>query len=1624
MAYLLSCLLICSGSLQAQSVWPTQVNTIILPPYSPFTSDYVNVPNKMTVNLFLRDINASNVKVRLRLSITGQATGIKITTNPQANTPILTLDGGVPVRLSDADLEPYFRTENLTFSGITAAQYSSSGGKMPEDFYRICFEAYELRTGAKISVTNGCANAWIMLNDPPFLNTPSNNVQLAVKQPTTVSFQWTPRHKGSPNAAFATEYLLQLTELMPGFDNNPQAAFLASRPLFETTVPNTMYVYGLQGEIPLEAGRKYAWRVRCVPVGELQQLDLFKNNGYSEIFTFTYKGSCPDPIMVTAKTKGNTRLEVTWTAPDPNQQEFVVAYRKAGLPNAAWFEEKTLNTSLTIYDLSPNTSYEYKVRCNCADGGESGFSPVQTVATPAETQTNYTCGAIAAPIAIKNMNPLNLLMARDEIKAGDFAVKLTKVSGSRGTFSGEGYITVPYLNNARIAVYFENVFVNSDYELAKGEVRTKYDPEWKSITDLDTYFEGGGNTGKVVTGNNAADIEVGVVINRPEDIKVTINSDHAANPQSPAATITITGSNGETITKSVDKLPTTIKDKDGNIYQADESGKVTQVAKGGANAASQLPPPQERNTLHPDKAVVKFMAYPEKQTYAFDEWDPVYTKSLLFGKSYEKLSDDYYVSAKAIIAAKVDVVKAVMTVTDPAIIPDSIQFITGKGTRYLSKLIGKNTYEITVVGGPANDAQELFAVYTPKDGKPMTLGKLLITAYTEKQRKVFLVPVNGAAVDKDDIRATLQRVYGPLGINWEVEVDKPLTDMSWDLDGDEALNVEGSGLTDTQTREMKALNEALSKSRTIDDKAVYLFVLKSGKGKDKLLSGDMPRNRQFGYLFTDAKSNLGQTIAHELGHGVFHLKHTFDGYGFRDNDLTDNLMNYSQGTKLTKFQWDAIHDPGVVWGIFEKDAATEQQAVRIKELLAWIRSNKGKATQFDRDDYFLGVDPRNRFYRNRVDLTDGSTVDLFADVYGKGEVDLTLSNERYNNLYAGVGIPSLGKDLDYGKVDNIPFRDEYHTVFYLGIYYKDRHGPAIQLYTHSYEEYKLLLKDLQLDIEPVKPAIINLYKKAFELAGDDCDKVDVVYENIPDFVISERSDTALWDALVSLSKCMMDETGTNEELGALNILKSFKNQAWLFQKLKDNPAVVLDLRHRLDDKMGDKNAKAFATFLLNLANRYWTTEQRSTIKHDVFWGDDHDKPGPFHTILMQVEEVGGDQLSIVNAFGRVNLIPLTYQVGEVLGSFNCGLFEPVRLHFINSSESVLAPGIYLYYLGVSKNLEEAGESIMTDLNFLGATSSIRILLTKGAPTLLRVVAAIQLVKMPVDAALNSPKVRQELMSTDAGKKFLDVWPVISIGMDISLISTDILYNFAKSSAAAKAALRNQGYGDAANDLERVEEAVTQHTNTVQQTAQQTAQRAITHMNPGELDNLTAVTSVARADSRAINKVPSLVNEGKAVVVAPQANTVLKQKVDDYLTAYTAGTTARQGELGEEIAELLSREMNPNAGSVVNVKINNSGHGFDVLSLEPDINNPTVVRMFECKPMTNGSVALPSTNKGMQMSQTWIDGNIELMVNSTNTELNTLGHTLERLSLQGRIEKYVVTVDKELGQVIIFKLDNF
>src|SRR5690606_38985589 len=90
------------------------------------------------------------------------------------------------------------------------------------------------------------------------------------------------------------------------------------------------------------------------------------------------------------------------------------------------------------------------------------------------------CG-ITSEIQITNTQPLPQLFRNEIFTAGDFPVTVKEISGADGTFTGSGYIVVPYLQDTRIKVSFVNIKINDEYQLINGIVETDYDETWSGV---------------------------------------------------------------------------------------------------------------------------------------------------------------------------------------------------------------------------------------------------------------------------------------------------------------------------------------------------------------------------------------------------------------------------------------------------------------------------------------------------------------------------------------------------------------------------------------------------------------------------------------------------------------------------------------------------------------------------------------------------------------------------------------------------------------------------------------------------------------------------------------------------------------------------------------------------------------------------------------------------------------------------------------------------------------------------------------------------------------------------------------------------------------------------------------
>ncbi len=435
----------------------------LTPPYSVYLSDYARPGSEqMKVYLLLRDLREPQHDVRLRLTIEGA--GIRLQTNPAFLPPPITLEGGVPLIISGETLAPYLESGNLLFSGISQSEYEQRRA-LPEGFYRFTVEVTDYRRADRVLSTPASFMALFTLNEPPRITAPRCGGEIKLQEPVNIMFQWMDGGNVSPGNALSTEYEFTLVEVYPQ-DRNPEDAIRSSIPLLQTVTTEKSFLYGIT-ESALIPGQKYAYRVRAI---DTEGRSMFKNEGYSQTCTFTYGEGLilnpPDGIRVYAE---NARKAlVNWhLSIDPDS--YRIDYRRKaekGEEELAWFNIETHADQIVLRDLEPETTYEVRI-ASLFNNYVSRYSSIQTFTTP-EVIVN-ACGA--APVIAVNgsTKPLITAMAGQYWQVGDFSMQVRGVRGGDGVFSGWGVMSIPYLS-MQAAVRFDNVWIDEDYNLVRGEV--------------------------------------------------------------------------------------------------------------------------------------------------------------------------------------------------------------------------------------------------------------------------------------------------------------------------------------------------------------------------------------------------------------------------------------------------------------------------------------------------------------------------------------------------------------------------------------------------------------------------------------------------------------------------------------------------------------------------------------------------------------------------------------------------------------------------------------------------------------------------------------------------------------------------------------------------------------------------------------------------------------------------------------------------------------------------------------------------------------------------------------------------------------------------------------------------
>ena len=189
--------------------------------------------------------------------------------------------------------------------------------------------------------------------------------------------------------------------------------------------------------------------------------------GYGRWFAFR-TDHCSAPLQIEELPLGRSSLELSWME-SSGVNNYEVKYRPRDIPNSVWLTENTSDNRIELVNLQSNEVYEYQVTEVCQDGVNRQSAPQDTFKLGRVSRNNgyYVCG-VNTSVDVSNQTALPTLRKGDTIQAFDFAVVITKVSGSNGIFSGEGEIVVPFFNKAKMTFEFNGIFINIQKRLVNG----------------------------------------------------------------------------------------------------------------------------------------------------------------------------------------------------------------------------------------------------------------------------------------------------------------------------------------------------------------------------------------------------------------------------------------------------------------------------------------------------------------------------------------------------------------------------------------------------------------------------------------------------------------------------------------------------------------------------------------------------------------------------------------------------------------------------------------------------------------------------------------------------------------------------------------------------------------------------------------------------------------------------------------------------------------------------------------------------------------------------------------------------------------------------------------------------
>ncbi len=997
------------GSVSAQQ-YPVRLVPVVFPPYNVRLSDYaLNSEPKLQLQVLMTDLLEPPHKTGIKFSLESGGRVVAVSAPFVNGLDPFMLHPGSPISLSNLDLKPLFKLENL--SGISPANYAKA---LPDGLYQYCFQAYDFYTKNNLS-QKSCASVYQVLYEPPFLNLPQKGEKVTKKAEFQgVVFNWSPRQT-APN----TKYIFTLKEIWDK-QRDPVSAFLAARVLWkeESFAPSLYYGVDKTQLIP---GKRYAWQVQAVSGtpqynhSPIQEGGVYKNNGLSEIFFFDYVENCPVPAFLMAKNAARGRAEIQWMLQGASSKQFRVEYRKKG-SSSPWLSETSYQTSAILSGLENNTEYEYRVGAVCGENKSFdpndlsqadafAYSGVQYFTTNFSSQNKNSaqCG-VMPHVDLANKKPYDRQLTPNEVfTAGDFPVTVISAQGNAGNYTGEGFIQVPYLADTKIKVKFNNIQLNSDKQLINGTVETAYDANESAV-----HYASAG-LGEIFGDKGIKDIKINYEIE-----KITL----VMTPAPGVLRIVGIDPNGEN-KGPVQELPAgrdyTITDSNGKIWQVDEQGTVTEgeeIAKSGKSNADNTEGVKtsasgnisEITQYSANGVAIKWISMKNSHFY-FDTPDITGIPFDRYPQVKDTKGRNIVIPYKAVVKGQKEFIGARIIIENPKLKEAKIEFkVLGSGKLINAELVSntgnQREYKLELKGVFSYGEEEIMAVLLPsenqqktnkedkkqkelKEAKQKIIGSFRLVHLEPKNVNLSLVPLDKASeAELDTIAKNIHNTYSRAGINFDIK-KQPVLDIS------AVTTKDIETPDDNPLSHYSKMQQSINRLYPAKINEYVLFITEKASSTGQ--KGFMPLGGQYGYAY---KSKDKNTPAHELGHGVFRLEHPWSNKLIKTPQASTNLlMDYAGAAELSHFDWKQINDPKIKIYAFQKQEEGELKLNK-NEYLGFAPNGR-VITSYPKN--YTGVFKSDSYFITGFHSSDGIYI-WDGNVYRKG-----------NDVFTPIDKPITGK---------------------------------------------------------------------------------------------------------------------------------------------------------------------------------------------------------------------------------------------------------------------------------------------------------------------------------------------------------------------------------------------------------------------------------------------------------------------------------------------------------------------------------------------------------------------------------------------------------------------------------------